>query len=175
MDKNNNNADVNSSFTTIFLFSVLFFGIFYGKLIPSYNTYSLLVLIAYVLLLYFIWDFIKQLYSAGQAVILYVIIFIIMPFAMNLLLDFPYARLGSIVLISSYIVSGILETIYEKILKRKISKNYLRRLILIDINIDKSLIKFSYQHIYLNQYMGFSIALMLAVSYFTITYLLFKN
>lgn len=173
MTKNKNYAEVNTSYTTFFLFSCIGLGLFFGNLLPEPKSLSAIVIILYVLLLYFIWDFIKQLYSPGQAVFLYAAIFLVMPFAMNWLLVFPYAHLGSIVLIGSYFIAGILELLYEKVSKISFSKNILARTILIDNKIDRSLIKISSEQIYITEYRGLIFAVSLATIYFVITYVLF--
>lgn len=148
---------------------------FFGSLLPETRYVATIVIILYVLLLYFVWDFIKQLYSPGQAVFLYATIFIIMPFAMNWLLNFPYARVGSIVIIGSFILAAILEYLYEGMIKKRLSKNLFTRMLSVDNKIDKSLVRISKEHVYLTEWKGFIFALSLAVTYFALTYLLFHR
>lgn len=175
MPKTKNYAEVNTSYTTFFLLSTLALGLLFGSLLPETRYVSSIVIILYVLLLYFIWDFIKQLYDPMQAIFLYATIFLVLPFAMDWLLNFHYARLGAIILIGSYITAGIFELFYEVVIKKYLRKNLLNRILIIDNKIDKSLIKISNEHVYLNEYKGLIFALFLAVAYFTFTYLLFHR
>ncbi|QQS19898.1 hypothetical protein IPL85_00325 [Candidatus Saccharibacteria bacterium] len=173
MTEHKNYAEVNTSYTVFFLLSSMGLGLFFGSLITETSYSSAIIIILYVLLLYFIWDLIKQLYSPGQAVFLYATIFIVMPAAMNLLLNFPYARLGTIVLLGSYFTAGILELLFEMIVKKRLSKNLFVRIVSVDNKIDKSIIKISNEQVYLTEYRGFVFAICLTAAYFTIAYILF--
>lgn len=175
MTNQKDHSEVNSSYTTFFLISCVSFSVIFGRFIPKYSSFSIITLIIFSLILYLTWDLIKQLYSPNQAVIIFVITFIIMPGLMNLLLDFPYARLGTIIIILSYITAGLLELIYESIIKRNIKRKKIAGLLLIDNNIDKSMIEFSNKYLYLNSFIGMLSAMTLAILYFVATYLLFHK
>lgn len=175
MSKNRNYAEVNSSFTTFFLVSAVGLGLFFGTMLPETRYQASSLVILYVLLLYFVWDFIKQLYSPGQAIFLYATIFIVMPFAMNWLLNFPYARLGSITFLGALVSAAILESLYEKLIKNRLSKSFSSRILSVDNKIDKSIIQISKNHVYLTEWKGFIFALSLSIIYFTIAYLLFHR
>ncbi len=175
MPKNRNYAEVNSSYTTFFLISAIGLGLFFGTMLPETRYQASILVVLYVLLLYFVWDFIKQLYSPGQAVFLYATIFIIMPFAMNWLLNFPYARLGSIILIGSFFLAAILESLYEKLIKQRLDRSLSSRILSVDNKIDKSIVQISNKHVYLTEWKGFVFALSLAIIYFSLAYLLFHR
>ncbi len=175
MKKETNHAEVNSSFTVFFILSLLVLSWLFSGLFQETKYQSLFVIFLFGLLLYFIWDFIKQLFNPGQAVILFTLTFIILPFIMNLIFDFPYGRLGGIVLFTSYVLARCLEFIYERLVKPKSQQRYFKTILQLDNKMDKSLINLSTNHVYVSDFKGMVFALTLIVAYFAGAYLLLHN
>lgn len=171
----NDPAEVNLSYTAFFLLATLGLTFLFSQSFGELRNVSGLVLLGYALLLYFMWDFIRQLYSPGQSVFLYTLTFIILPFAMNWLLKYPYAQAGLAILVGAYIAAGIAEWLYEYLIKRKMPRNILKRIVLIDNKVDKSMVDISTHQLALYEYRGLAFALILIASYFTLTYLLFHR
>lgn len=175
MKKATQYAAVNVSYTSFFILFVFVSSWFFASVLPETRGKSLVVLALYALLLYFMWDFIKQLYSAGQALILYTITFIILPVVMNFAFNSLYGRIGLVVLVSSYFFAGLAELAYEGIVKPHLPRRSLKQLVLIDNKIDRSMIRFSRNQLYLTNYRGFAFALALIAGYTAIAFALFHK
>jgi hypothetical protein len=172
---NKNYAEVNTSYTVFFILFLLGLSLFFGNLLPETKNLAIIVLILYGLLFYFILDFIKQLYSPGQAVFLYFMTFTILPFAMNWLLDYPFARLGTIIVLGAYFLSGIFEVLYEGLVKKRLPRNLSKRIVLMDSKIDTRMISLSNKYVYLSDFNGIALALVLMTTYFVLSYILFHR
>ncbi len=170
--KQTNPAELNSSYTVFFLIAALGLAFVLAPSSEVVRNVSTVILVLYTLLLYFMWDFIKQLYSTGQSIFLYAVTFIILPTFMNFTLQYPYGRFGAIIFIGSIIIAGVLEFIYEILIKHRLPKPAFKRFLGLDNKVDQSLIKFSDQHLALNDYKGLVSATLLIVLFYTLSFLL---
>lgn len=167
-----NYAEVNSSYSIFYGIFVIIFSFLIVEMLGALQAHSFYVIAGFALLTYFIWDFVKQLYSAGQAVILYFVMFFAVPVTMNLLFGFQYAYLGLAIYIGALIAAGLVELIYESVVKKHAPKSITKRLFMVDNKIDQSIIKLSDKHVFLTEYKGIIIGLAIIAVYFVGTYLL---
>jgi hypothetical protein len=165
-------AKANSSYTAFFLLATVTLAFVITKTSPDLSLLSGWVVACYALLLYFLWDFIKQLYSPGQSVLLFALVFIVLPAAMNYTLDYPYAFLGLIILIGAEITAGISEVLYESVLKKRFTKKTVKRLLKLDHSLDKSLVELNGRHLALHEYRGIIFGVLLVAAYFIGSYML---
>lgn len=173
--KHTNPAEVDSSFTVFFITTAFLLTWLLTSVFSGFESVSLIVVLLFVLLMYFIWDFIKQLYSPGQAVFLWALTFLVLPLIMSLFLSLYFARIGVIVFILANLISIPLELLYERVVKKRAPKKFMKRLTNIDGNLDKSIIKISDDHVQFSSVKGFSFAVVLILVYLGLSYLLLSG
>ena len=145
VDKRRATAEVNSSYTTFFLvstigFSFLFLDGFAGPKGPAW-----FITLGFALLMYFVWDFIKQLYSPGQSVILYFLAFCLLPFLLRLTVGENFFSAGVLTWAFATLSAGLLELLYEGLVKQRAPKRIMQRLLLVDGKLDRSLVRMNYR------------------------------
>jgi hypothetical protein len=167
------NEYVNTSYTTLYLVFTITYSIVISSAFENANYSMLFAVVGYAILSYFIWDLIRQLFYPGQAVVLYVLTFLILPVIMNLLLSNSVGTLAIAIYIAATFSALLFELVYESLVKRRLPKGIRRRLLSADSSIDRSIVPLSIKHIQLTEYRGMAIALILITTYFlAITYLL---
>lgn len=164
MNREIESAHVNSSFTTFFLVFLVGFAVVLGSLFDV-GQGIIIALIGFALLMYFVWDLIRQLYSAGQALLLYFTIFLVLPGVLNLTLSFMVGSYAIALYIAALLAAMLAEIIYEVVAKKVLPKKVVRRLLSVDAKIDKSIVALSVKHVQLSEFKGIAIALGLAVVY----------
>lgn len=175
MTKQANDEYVNSSYTALYLFFTLTYSLVISSAFGDITRVILFAVIGYALLSYFIWDLIRQLFYPGQAVILYVCTFLILPAVMNLFLSNNVGTLAIVIYIAAALSALIFELIYESLLKKRLPKEILRRILSIDSTIDKSIVPLSIKHIQLTEFRGLAIALALMTLYVLSIILMLHN
>lgn len=162
MDKQAEAAKVNTSYTLFFFLSTVCITFLFST---SFEGSGWLVIMGYALLMYFIWDLIKQLFSPGQSVILFCLTFSITPAILSLVLGQEYPMIGLTIWILATVMAGFLELVYESIFKSIAPKNVIRRLLLVDGKIDKSLVDYNIKHESEFNIKTFAIATAIVVTY----------
>ena len=171
-EKIEESVEVNSSFTTFFLLSAIGLSYLLSYCFPAFQMQSGVIILGYALLVYFVWDFIKQLYSPGQSVILYFITFVMLPAAMSIAITDIFPMTGIVIWMGAQLVAGIFELLYELILKPTIPKGILRRLMIVDNKIDRSLLSIHKKQLSYFNLTGFLVALFFIVGYAGVVLLL---
>jgi hypothetical protein len=165
-------AEVDSSFTGIFLATTIAYSFIISTQVTELKHLHWLVVIAFALVLYVIWDLVFQLYSFGQAVILLAVALVGLPAAMHWSFDFPYEWLGLYVFLGVLLSTGVLNMLYERVIKKWLPAGVEKRLLAIDNHIDKTMIGLHRRHLTLQEYTGLAAGVALVVGYYAITYLL---
>lgn len=146
MDKRTAAAHVNTSYSIFFLLSAIGFGLIFSGGYGEFSNRAWFVMFGYALLIYFIWDLIKQMYSAGQSVLLYFITFILLPTLLSYVVGSSFFVAGTIIFILSTITAGLLEILFELVFKSIVPKSIVKRLLLVDGKIDKSLVELNLKY-----------------------------
>lgn len=157
---------VNSSYTTLFLIFTIFYSLFIAFAYTGREYSAAFALIGFAFIAYFVWDIIRQLFSPGQAVALYIGIFHVLPVLMALLLSIPVGWLALVIYLAATITAGIFEDLYENFIKKRVPKRFLKRLWSIDNKIDKSIAPLSVKYLQLTEFRGVVLATGLALLYF---------
>lgn len=149
VDKQRQAAEVNSSYSIFFLLATI--GIclvLTNSTIVAENDLTLLGSIGFALIIYFMWDLIRQLYSPGQSVLLYAVTFFVLPFIISASFYDGYFIFiaGWLTYILASLTAGIMEIIYEYIVKSKVPRYVMKRLVMTDSALDKSLLSFNDKH-----------------------------
>lgn len=162
MDKLAEAAKVNTSYTLFFLFSTIGLTFVFST---SFKGAGWGVIMGYALLIYFIWDLIKQLFSPGQSVILFCLTFTIVPAILSWILGWEYPMIGLTIWILATFIAGFLELVYEFLFKSIAPKNIVKRPLLVDGKIDKSLIAYNIKYESEFNIKTFSFAILIVLSY----------
>lgn len=152
-------AKANSSYTFFYIISSFILSLFLSKIFNQYQLGFMFALIGYALLLYFVLDYIKQLYSPWQSLMIYVFGSTMLPFSFAILVGGLLAKMGILVFILSHLTSLLLECIYEYVVKRVAPSSLMRRIYAVDSEIDQRLLKMHNRQHDLNTMSGFLIAL----------------
>lgn len=152
--KEKNWATINSSYTLFYLIITVGVTFVFANSLPTLKGVSFFILLLYALLVYFMWDFVRQLYNPTHALFLILLTIVGLPFFMNMLFGFPYGRAGAYIFIISTILAAIPEFIYEVLVKRHLSKRFFRRMFLVDKVLDKHFIKLREEHLLLTDARG---------------------
>ncbi|MDB5162569.1 MAG: hypothetical protein JWO54_559 [Candidatus Saccharibacteria bacterium] len=166
MTKDFHDENVDSSYTVLYLFFTVIGSVAVSAAFGSLSSPILFAVMGYAILSYFIWDLIRQLFSPGQAIFLYVITFFILPVLMNYLLVTSVGTLAITIYVAANIGAIVFESIYEGIVKKRLPSKVLRRLLAVDTKIDKSIAPLSIKHIQLTEVRGIAVALSLIAIYF---------
>lgn len=161
-------AKANSSYTFFFTVSSFVLSYFVSNIFNKYQPGFMITVLGYALLLYFLLDFIKQLYSPWQSLVLYFFGATLLPFSFAILISGNLARIGVTVFILSHLVSLVLEGVYEYGVKRVAPSSLLRRIYAIDSGIDQRLLKIHGRQHDLNTLSGFLIASGAIVVYYSL-------
>lgn len=173
MDRREAEAHVNSSYTFFFGISAIALAFIFSNSFGELRNKSWLIILGFALVTYFLWDFIKQLYSPDQAFLLYCLIFIVLPFVGSLSLG--YIQVASfIVWLGASITAGILELIYEYGFKSIAPKSITKRLLIVDNKIDKSIVTIYKKQMSVYSIRGVIFAVLLITTYYLATYLLLR-
>lgn len=174
MAKKSHPAAVNMSFTMFYLLSAIGFSFLFINRISQLSNVAWFVVLGYALLSYFVWDFMRQLYSPGQAVFLYCITFWVMPFILKFYVSYILGITGFVIFVSSYIVASLVELAYESLIKKRLPLNLKNFLMHFDANIDKGLIKISDTQLVLSESRGIIFATILILIYLIGSYSLLR-
>lgn len=165
-------AQVNLSYSLLYLASSVGLSFFFSHSMSTLQGRSTAVILGFALLIYFIWDFVRQLYSPGQAVLLCVLALLVLPYVLDASLGYPYARIGGIVYACALGLAGVLEFLYEYVLRRRLPAALSKRLLGLDAAVDSSLIRIRTRQLALYEYRGFAFGVVIVCAYFAIAYLL---
>jgi hypothetical protein len=91
---------------------------------------------------------------------------------MNWFLVYRFAYFGIAIYMVSLLAAGILEALYESAFKKFAPQSFIKRLLAADNKIDQSVMKISDKYVYLTEYKGIIIGLLIVFVYFAGTYLL---
>lgn len=166
MAKQTNLESVDSSYTVLYLFFTILCSAVVSFAFKEASVPVLFSLIGYATLSYFVWDLIRQLFYPGQAVILYIITFFILPVLMNYLFQNSIGTLAVIIYVTANILALLFDVIYECIVKKRLPKKVLRRLLVADATVDRSIAPLSVKHVQLTEIKGMVIAIGLILLYF---------
>ncbi|HAC56133.1 TPA: hypothetical protein DCF80_01405 [Candidatus Saccharibacteria bacterium] len=164
-------AAVDSSHTVFFLFLSASASMAFGSLFLHTISLAVAIFIG-ALLIYVIQDLARQVYSAGEAMLLVVLSLFILPFVMGFIGGGTISRLAIVVYIFSLIGAGILELLYNLIITRKPLGRLHLRLLNLDTKVDRSTIKLSNYHLTLMSYRGLVFGISLMVGYVVLVYCL---
>ena len=170
MSKRDDATAVNSSYSIFFGLSVLVLSYFLSNF-GQHHLRSWVIIALNVMLIYVLWDLVRQLYSPGQAVTLYMITFWGLPILM-MVMDEKYWLAQAVIWPLALIIAGILELIYETFIKAHAPKNVVKRFILVDSKIDKSLLRISDMQLSLGSFAGLLFGVFLVVSYLLLSWML---
>lgn len=159
-------AKVNTSYTVFFFVSALGLSWLFSGMFKEYQPQFTVVVLGFVLLLYFVLDFIKQLYSAWQAVVLYALTCLILPPVFSFFFSNLIPRTGVLVFLIAHIIALVLEFSYNKLFRGVASKSLLGRLTSIDGKLDEHFMHLHYNQLDLFTLQGFFFALCLILGYY---------
>lgn len=167
-------GNVNSSYTVFFAVCAVWLTFVFSGSFGNLQSKSWVIILGFALLNYFIWDFIKQLYSPGQSVIIYCLMFAILPTALSLSIGGSFVIAGAIVWLGAAIIAGALELLYEGFFKSSAPKKIINRLLLVDNKIDRSMVSLNMKELSFFNYRGLIFAMLLISSYYVLALLLIK-
>jgi hypothetical protein len=175
MIKQSEHAQVNSSHTVFFIVAAIGVSLLLATQLEELKQLHWLALVGFALLVYAVWDLIKQLYSFEQAAILYLIIFGVLPFLMSWTFEFPYALTGALVFTGAYALAAAAELLYESVIKRRLPRTVMSHLLTADRYVDNRMTKFHANHFILTEYQGVVMAVFLIGLYFAGVFLLLPH
>lgn len=177
VNKRRQSAEVDSSYSVFFLIATI--GIclvLTNSNLVEQSTPTLIGSIGYALVIYLVWDLIKQLYSPGQSLLLHTLTFLLLPYIIALSFhdgSFIFV-VGWLTYILATFLAGILEMIYEFVLKSRMPHAVMKRLFMTDNALDKSLLSFNDRYLSFFSLSGIIVYLIIVATYYAALSLLFS-